>query len=137
MTVVERLPTSTRGRLGLVAVAATLWLLAYWVNGRLWGLVLYDVAGLERDERLSETLHFFLYDTIKITLLLSGIIFVVTVAALLHERGAHPRPAGWPARGRRERDGGRPGGRHPVLLLQRRARPSSGSSRPACRWASR
>lgn len=30
--------------------------------------------------RLTETLHFFVYDTVKIALLLSGIIFVITVA---------------------------------------------------------
>ena len=31
------------------------------------------------EARLTETLHFFLYDTVKITLLLCGIIFIVTV----------------------------------------------------------
>jgi len=31
------------------------------------------------DDRLTETIHFFVYDTIKITLLLTGIIFVITV----------------------------------------------------------
>ena len=31
------------------------------------------------DARLTETLHFFFYDTVKIALLLSGIIFVITI----------------------------------------------------------
>ncbi|MFZ0324615.1 MAG: permease [Actinomycetes bacterium] len=54
-------------------------MLAYWINGWLWDRVLYDALGMAPDDRLTETIHFFLYDTIKITLLLVGIIFVITV----------------------------------------------------------
>jgi len=79
VTVIERLPTSTRGRWFTAAAGAGLWVLAYWVNGWLWDRVLYDVLGMNPDDRLTETIHFFVYDTIKITLLLTGIIFVITV----------------------------------------------------------
>ena len=79
MSVLERIPTSTRGRsLGLVAVGAA-WLLAYWLNGRVWDRLLYDGVGMDPDAQVTQTLHFFLYDTIKIGLLLVGIIFIVTV----------------------------------------------------------
>ena len=79
MSVTERLP-ETKGRLGLtVAAAAGLWWLAFWVNARIWDWLLYDLFGMDPEARLTETLHFFFYDTVKITLLLCGIIFIVTV----------------------------------------------------------
>jgi uncharacterized membrane protein YraQ (UPF0718 family) len=62
-----------------LAGVAGLWALAYWVNGWLWDAVFHDVLGMPADARLTETLHFFFYDTVKIALLLSGIIFVITV----------------------------------------------------------
>jgi len=40
---------------------------------------LYDVAGLAPASRLGSGVHFFFYDSIKIALLLIGIIFLVTV----------------------------------------------------------
>jgi hypothetical protein len=70
--------TRRRMRAGLAAAAAA-WVTAYWLNGRLWDWVLYDGLGLSPDARLTETVHFFLYDSVKIALLLVGIIFVVTV----------------------------------------------------------
>ena len=54
-------------------------MLALWVNGWLWDRFFYDVLGMEPTDRLTETLHFFVYDTIKIVLMLVGIIFIVTV----------------------------------------------------------
>jgi len=79
MALTEHLPT-TRRRLGLWLVAAAgLWALAYWVNGWLWDAVLYDVLGMDPDARLTQAVHFFCYDTVKIGLLLTGIIFTVTV----------------------------------------------------------
>jgi uncharacterized protein len=79
MTITDRLP-ETKGRRGLVvAAAAGLWWLAFWVNARIWDWLLYDLFGMDPEARLTETLHFFLYDTVKITLLLCGIIFIVTV----------------------------------------------------------
>jgi uncharacterized membrane protein YraQ (UPF0718 family) len=79
MSVVAHLPATKRGlRLSLAAVAA-LWVLAYGVNGRVWDTLFYDVLGMASDDRLTSSLHFFFYDTVKICLLLSGIIFVITI----------------------------------------------------------
>jgi uncharacterized protein len=79
VSVVDRLPASRRGHWLTLAGAGAAWLLAYWVNGWLWDRFLYDVLGMDPTDRLTETIHFFLYDTIKIGLLLVVIIFVVTV----------------------------------------------------------
>ena len=79
MSITTHLPTTRTGRGATLAGVAALWMLAYWVNGRLWDALLYDLLGMPADERLTETLHFFFYDTVKIGLLLSGIIFVITI----------------------------------------------------------
>ena len=80
MSVIERMPTSTRGRWLTLSAAVGAWVLAYRWNGRLWDWLLYDVSGMDPERRATETLHFFAYDSVKIGLLLSGIIFVITVA---------------------------------------------------------
>ena len=49
------------------------------MNGPFWDWLVFRAAGLARDGRLGETIRFFVYDTTKILLLLSGIIFIVTV----------------------------------------------------------
>ena len=49
------------------------WLLPFW------DWLLYDVFALPQGPRWSDALHFFLYDTTKILLLLAGIIFVARV----------------------------------------------------------
>lgn len=67
-------------RLAIPAAAAAAWLAAYLVNQPLWDTVVYDLFGLDPKSRLGSGVHFFLYDTIKIFLLLTGIIFVMTVA---------------------------------------------------------
>ncbi len=64
---------------GLVAAAGFAWAVGYAVNGSFWDMVVYDLMGLDPDSRLGASLHFFLYDTTKILLLLGGIIFIVTV----------------------------------------------------------
>lgn len=79
MSVTERLPTTTRGRWVVLAVAALAWVAAYRLNRWLWDRLLYDGFGMDPSARLTETVHFFLYDTVKISLLLVAIIFVVTV----------------------------------------------------------
>ena len=79
MTVVGLMPTSTRGRVGSLTVVALAWALAYWVNEQVWDLMFHDLLGMPPDARLTESVHFFFYDTVKITLLLTGIIFVITV----------------------------------------------------------
>jgi uncharacterized membrane protein YraQ (UPF0718 family) len=80
MSVAERLrpATPTRRWVGLGA-AALGWIALYEVNLPLWDWVVYDVAGLAPSSRLGSGVHFFFYDSIKIALLLIGIIFLVTV----------------------------------------------------------
>ena len=79
VSIVEHLPESRRGQSLTIGGAATVWVLAYWVNGRLWDTVFYDLVGMAPEDRLTSSLHFFFYDTVKIALLLSGIIFVITI----------------------------------------------------------
>ena len=79
MTVTTRLPTTRAGRGVTLAGLAGLWALAYWVNERAWDVLFFDLLGLDPAARLAETLHFFFYDTVKIALLLSGIVFVITI----------------------------------------------------------
>lgn len=79
MSVLERMPVTTRGRTLVLAGAAVAWAAAYWANGVVWDWLLYGVLGLEEGDRATESVHFFCYDVVKIVLLLSGIIFVITV----------------------------------------------------------
>ncbi|MCB2412324.1 permease [Demequina sp. TTPB684] len=79
MTLVGHLPETKRG-IGAVSVGAALvWLGAYQLNERMWDWLLFDGLGLDPDARPASALHFFLYDTVKIALLLTGIIFAVGV----------------------------------------------------------
>ncbi len=79
MTIAERMPTTTRGRWGTLVGAASAWAVVYWVNGWLWDRVFYDLLGMNPADRLTETLHFFVSDTLKIALLLAAVIFAVTI----------------------------------------------------------
>jgi hypothetical protein len=63
----------------VLTVVVAVWVAAYRVNGWLWDTLLYDVFGMAREARSTEMIHFFLYDSIKIALMLVGIIFLVTV----------------------------------------------------------
>ena len=80
MSVAERLRarTPTRRWVGL-GVAAVAWFAAYSLNRPLWDWFVFGVLGLDPESRLGSGVHFFLYDTVKIALLLAGIIFVITV----------------------------------------------------------
>ncbi|MEU9244397.1 permease [Streptomyces sp. NPDC048385] len=78
-SIAERLPTTPRGRWLTLSAATAVWAGAYWANGRLWDGLLYHALGMAPAARLTETVHFFFYDTVKIALLLAGIIFAVTV----------------------------------------------------------
>jgi uncharacterized protein len=64
---------------GLLAAAGA-WALLYAVNERLWDVVVYDLLGLDAETRLGSAVHFFLYDTAKIMLLLVGLIFAISLA---------------------------------------------------------
>ncbi len=63
----------------LAGVAVLAWLFLYRVNGPFWNWLLFHPIGLHAETRLGETIRFFVFDTTKILLLLTGIIFVVTV----------------------------------------------------------
>ena len=80
MSVAERLRarTPTRRWMG-IATAVVVWFALYEVNLPLWDWLVYDVVGLDPASRLGSGVHFFVYDSVKIALLLVGIIFVVTV----------------------------------------------------------
>ncbi|MFD0519378.1 permease [Paractinoplanes durhamensis] len=66
-------------RVAVPVVVAAAWLAAYLVNEPLWDAVVYHLLGLRPQSRLGSGVHFFLTDSVKIVLLLAGIIFVVTV----------------------------------------------------------
>jgi hypothetical protein len=76
MSVISRPRTDPRlwARLGLAAVA---WTAAYWANEPLWDWLIGDVVGLDLGGRVGGGIHFFLYDTVKIFLLLTGLMFVI------------------------------------------------------------
>ncbi|MDY7528227.1 MULTISPECIES: permease [unclassified Cryobacterium] len=79
MNIAERIPTTTRGRVGVLIAGIGVWALAYWANEWLWNVILYDAFGLDPKNQITETIHFFLYDSLKILLLLVIIIFASTV----------------------------------------------------------
>lgn len=79
MRLAEHVPATRQGRGLALAGAAAAWAGAYWVNEQVWDLLFHDALGMSPDARLTEGLHFFFYDTTKIALLLTGIIFVITV----------------------------------------------------------
>ncbi len=70
--------TSLR-RWGLLALAGAGWAAAYAVNEVFWTWLFGGLLGMDVRAGVGSMVHFFFYDTVKITLLLSGIIFVVTV----------------------------------------------------------
>lgn len=78
MSLLERMPETRRGRGLTLATAAAIWFAAYQLNEHLWDWILDGALGLDHAARATETIHFFLYDTIKIALLLVLIIFAVT-----------------------------------------------------------
>ncbi|PKQ21477.1 MAG: hypothetical protein CVT65_18335 [Actinobacteria bacterium HGW-Actinobacteria-5] len=66
-------------RWGLLGAAVAGWVGLYALNEWLWTWLYGTVFGWDLNAGWGSIVHFFTYDTIKITLLLSGIIFVVTV----------------------------------------------------------
>jgi uncharacterized protein len=63
----------------LVALGAVVWTLLYRSILPFWDWVVYDAVGLSAGTRLGGAVHFFVYDVSKILLLLSGVVFVVSV----------------------------------------------------------
>lgn len=60
-------------------VAAALWLAAYNLIQPLAGWITYSALGFAKDSRLGESIAFFLYDVPKILLLLSGMVFLISM----------------------------------------------------------
>jgi uncharacterized protein len=63
----------------MTGAAALLWLLAYNFIQPLADWISYGLFGLARDSRFGESLAFFLYDVPKSLLLLSGMVFVISI----------------------------------------------------------
>lgn len=63
----------------MLAVAVLAWLIAYNIIQPLADWISYSVLGLARDSRFGESLAFFLYDVPKILLLLSGMVFTISI----------------------------------------------------------
>jgi hypothetical protein len=54
-----------------------LWIALYGANERIWVPVLGDLIGLDLETALGEAIRFFLYDSVKVMLLLVGLIFAI------------------------------------------------------------
>jgi uncharacterized protein len=68
---------STRRPWAWVAAAAAVWAGLFVANEWVWDRVVFNLVGL--DGRLGEAVHFFLFDTGKILLLLTAVVFVAAV----------------------------------------------------------
>ncbi len=119
----------------LAGVAVLAWLFLYRVNGPFWNWLLFHPIGLHAETRLGETIRFFVFDTTKILLLLTGIIFVVTVlrSFLSVERSRGSSSVGGARGSRTSRP--RCSASRPRSARAARCRRSSGSSPRACRSA--
>jgi uncharacterized protein len=60
-----------------LAGAAVVWIALYALNERIWDPILGGLIGLDLHSRLGDAIHFFLYDSTKIMLLLVGLIFAI------------------------------------------------------------
>ena len=58
---------------------AGVWFVLYWGNERFWNTLLFKVFGLHEHSKFGQAAVFFFADSVKITLLLVGITFVVTM----------------------------------------------------------
>lgn len=63
----------------LVAIVLV-WFGLYLFNNSFWNSILFSLVGLDKTSRLGDSIHFFFFDATKITLLLVGITFAVTIA---------------------------------------------------------
>ena len=70
-------PRSTTGLVGALAAAVVAWAGLYALNEVLWDALFERALGLDLTRRIPGALHFFLYDTSKILLLLIGMIFAI------------------------------------------------------------
>jgi len=65
--------------IGLIAAGAGLWYLVYSQLNSLADFLTYNVFSIQQGSRLGEAVHFFLYDTPKVLMLLSLVIFGVGI----------------------------------------------------------
>jgi uncharacterized protein len=81
MTSVTTAPerTSSVRMWAMVVAAGATWVFAYSLNVPFWDFVIHDTIGLDPESRVGASVHFFVYDTTKILLLLAGIVFLVGV----------------------------------------------------------
>ncbi len=80
MTTLYPASASSNKRLFVIlAVAAIAWLAAYNIIQPLADWLSYSALGLARDSHLGESVAFFLYDVPKILLLLSGMVFAISI----------------------------------------------------------
>lgn len=80
MTTLSPLTTPSNKRLFVILAAAVIiWLAAYNIVQPLADWISYSALGLARDTRLGESVAFFLYDVPKILLLLSGMVFAISI----------------------------------------------------------
>jgi uncharacterized protein len=78
-TLAQRFPASDRRSFLLLGGAALVWWLVFNRLQDVADVLTYDLLGLNADSHLGSSLNFFLYDVPKILLLLSGMIFLITV----------------------------------------------------------
>lgn len=71
-------PVTRRPPWGWLIIALVLWVAAYW-NLTSFADVVLALLGLTRQTHLGEAVHFFFYDTPKVLLLLTGIVFVMGI----------------------------------------------------------
>ena len=62
-----------------IGSAAVLWWALYHWNRPFWNWVVYDTAGMAAASHWGQAVHFFFYDITKIALLLTGVIYLVTI----------------------------------------------------------
>jgi hypothetical protein len=73
------LPHTNKRLFANLAVVMFAWLVAYNIIQPLADWISYSVLGLARDSHFGESLAFFLYDVPKILLLLSGMVFAISI----------------------------------------------------------
>jgi len=61
-----------------IVLGVLVWAVLYWGNERAWDVLVFDLAGLDPERLLGRSIHFFLYDTAKILLLVTGLILVIS-----------------------------------------------------------
>jgi uncharacterized membrane protein YraQ (UPF0718 family) len=79
MTLATRPDSATRSPWRGLAVAALIWAALFASYGPFADWVVDAVPGLDPNSRLAEVIHFFVFDTIKIALLLVAVVFAVSV----------------------------------------------------------